>query len=210
MKRRANTRKQWIIVVSVALAVLLVLLAVNTNKPYRLTVSFLGRAEIPRWYDSPQFAGLMSAGVKMADCVLLGVTNNDNVELRFHALGVEYRTGAGWHRVIPREWPWFDGRAWRPGSGRVLCVPRPVEVPSSAAWRVQLLCLVDGEFDLGLGPRTNARTRLTQLARKLLRRDTLLFYTPKSMLTPEIPAAETNHSAEGNAGPVHRLALKHD
>ena len=196
-----STRKHWIVVVALSLVVLLLLFGPRNSKPYELTVSFIG------WTNAP-----LAPATQLADmgarCALLGVTNNDSLELRFHAVAVEYESGTGWNRIIPKEWPWFQGLAWASGSGSMISIPRPAEVPSSSRWRIQFLCFVDGQTDVGSGARNNARTKLNQLARKLLRRDTLLFYMPKKMVTPEIPPAEPNHSAGGNAGTAHRFAFE--
>jgi uncharacterized integral membrane protein len=184
--------KQWTIAAALALAVLLALFAVGSNNPYELSVTFLGWTNIPPSAPA-QIAGRearagseVADGFQAGDCALLGVTNSDTCELQFHAWAVEYESATGWSRVVPTNWPWFQGLAWLPQTGSLVSVPRPSEVPSAARWRIEFLCYLDGETDVGLGTRSNTRTRLNQLARKFLRKDTLLFYSPAKMVTPEI------------------------
>jgi hypothetical protein len=163
---------------------------------HNFSVSFRGWKNIPPPNDTELAAlharsGLTQGIFRSGECALLEVTNHDTRELRFETLVVEYKTGSGWQRVVPQNWPWFKGHAWGPGSSSTLAVPRPVEVPREAVWRIRFVCYLDGETDVGWGTRTNGfRTPFNRLARGLLGRETLLFLCPVRMETPEIPPIE--------------------
>jgi hypothetical protein len=172
---------------------------------HNLSVSFRGWKNIPPPSGAERAARDACYGLKggsqelsrSGECALLEVTNHDTRELRFESLVVEYKTGGGWQRVVPQNWPWFSGWAWGPGSSSTLAVPRPAEVPREAPWRIQFVCYLDGETDVGQGTRTNSfRTPLNNLAKRLLGRSTQLFFRPVRMETPEIPPIENPNANE--------------
>jgi hypothetical protein len=165
---------------------------------YNLSVSFRGWKNISPPGDAEHAALHARYGLsftelvsRSGECALLEVTNHDTRELRFETLVVEYKTGGGWQGVVPQNWPWFSGWAWGPGSSYTLAVPRPAEVPREAPWRIRFVCYLDGETDVGQGARTNSfRTPFNRLVKRLLGRETLLFFRPVRMETPEIPPIE--------------------
>jgi hypothetical protein len=82
-----------------------------------------------------------------AECALLEVANNGTRYLRFDAWAVEYNAGGAWHRVVLKNWPWFSGSKWDPGRSVTMTVPRPVEVPRDAVWKILFVCCPDGDAD---------------------------------------------------------------
>jgi hypothetical protein len=173
--------------------------------PYNLSVSFRGwknipteafRAELDARYG---LVGTSNRGriTRSGECALLEVANYDNRNLRFDTVAVEYKAKNGWQRVVPEKWLGFSGWGWCPGISSTLPVPRPAEVPREVPWRIQFVCYLDDETYDGPETRTHSfRTPLNRIAKRLLGRETLLFFRPARMETPEIPPMDhTNANA---------------
>ena len=122
---------------------------------FNLSVTFRGWKIVPPPSDAERAALHNRYGLSQVrgevflcgECALLEVSNNDTRELRFDALAVEYNAGGAWRRVVPKNWPWFSGSRWCPGTSTTIPVPRPAEVARDAPWRIQFVCCPEGEVD---------------------------------------------------------------
>jgi hypothetical protein len=122
---------------------------------YNLSVTFGGWKNVPPPCDAERAALHNRYGLRQVqeevfrsgECALLEVANNDTRELRFNALAVEYKAEGAWQYVVPKNWPWFSGSRWFPGTRKAIPVPRPAEVPRDAPWRIQFECCPEGEAD---------------------------------------------------------------
>jgi len=142
---------------------------------------------VVKWHIAPALS-VKLLGLKEGGYAIFGVTNNDTHEVRFQTLAVEYKITTNWLSFSPTNWLPFEGLAWQPGTGRTIDVARPDEIPSSAAWRIRFICYRDDETDIGSGPRASWANQLNGLARKWWKTNTLMFKSPRTAVTPEIPA----------------------
>ena len=173
---------------SVAIAAVL-LLWLSSVKPvsYPLSVTFLEWTDTyaTEPWDAAQAERIgLRYPTNKGDWASLAITNNGTKPLRFDSRVVEYESDGRWMQVPATGWSGVHGQVWWPGTGSLICVPRPSQVTRTARWRFQFVCALD--------PVSGVRRNLNQAAKKLLNKDTLLFYTPRRMLSPEIPARQPN------------------
>ena len=182
---------------AIVVLALLASVLLRSAKSRVMSVRFTGWKNVPPPASVDQMVrryGIVVKGPgasRSGDCAVLAITNNDSRYLAFREVSVDYQSGTGWTSIVPTNWPWFRGLLWTPGGGRAMDVPRPAEVPASASWRIHFVCYIDKE---GLS-RGSLRIRLNQLASRILKRETLLFYRPIYLGTPDIPPKDSNRVA---------------
>ena len=185
-----NTKRTFYLAAALIVAIATVLLfSLSSEKrvAYPLSVTFV------EWTDTlapptemaaqAEQAGLHFSTLK-GNWAHLAITNNGTKPLRFDSRVVEYESDGSWVQDPATGWPGVHGKVWWPGSGSIISVPRPSQVPATARWRFQFTCALD--------PVGGVRRMANQAAGKLLGKDTFIFCAPSLMVSPEIPQREPN------------------
>jgi len=119
-----------------------------SESPYSLTINFLG------WTNAfgataavqAKFAKLNGPHIEApnGDWAILAITNHGTQYLRFDSVAAEYEAGPErWIEVKPKQWPGLHGSSWMPGTGSIVYLLCPNEVPHKARWRVRYTSDVD-------------------------------------------------------------------
>ena len=171
----------------VVVAILVVCLSTRWGG-YPLSITFVEWTDT--WAPPAEIASQAGFPTQKGDWARLAVTNNGTKPLRFDSREVEYELDGRWLPVSTNGWSGVHGAIWWPGTGSLLSVPRPPQVPTTAHWRFHFVCALD--------PVKGPRRSLNQMATNLFGGNSLLFCAPTAMLSSEIPPREPNQQGGAN------------